>query len=210
MIVSLAEKAEHEISYFAREDRAVRALAAGESVLLVDEGRIVLMGCAGTATAAQIAFMVRHTSGFLQVALHEDVCDRLLLPEAVPTSRSASFSLGQCVAVDAAVGTTTGISGADRARTARVLSSPTSIADDLTRPGHLVPVRVSPTPHEGHLTIAAVALNLADLALPAHSGAVFADLEGVEDPTRSATVDEALFFARRHGLTTIGSPAYSV
>lgn len=38
-------------------------------------------------------------------------------------------------------GTTTGISAHDRALTARKLADPTTVADDFTRPGHLVPLR---------------------------------------------------------------------
>lgn len=73
---------------------------------------------------------------FVQVALHERDCDRLVLPELTPSSRLASSAgYGQCVTVDAAVGTTTGISGADRARTARILADPRSVPDDFTRPG---------------------------------------------------------------------------
>ena len=45
------------------------------------------------------------------------------------------------VTVDAAVGVTTGISAADRARTLRVLADPATKAGDLTRPGHVLPLR---------------------------------------------------------------------
>jgi 3,4-dihydroxy 2-butanone 4-phosphate synthase/GTP cyclohydrolase II len=43
--------------------------------------------------------------------------------------------------VDAASGVSTGISAADRARTLRLLSSPDTGPTDLSRPGHVVPLR---------------------------------------------------------------------
>jgi 3,4-dihydroxy 2-butanone 4-phosphate synthase len=207
MTTSFASSLDMASSVFAQQDRAVRALAASEIIVLADKARTVLVACAGTARTANIAFMIRHTSGFLQVALHEHNCDRLLLPEALPTSRrGASPAYGQCVTVDAAAGTTTGISAADRARTAQVLADPNTVVGDLVRPGHLVPVRVPTMPHGQHLSTATIALTLTDCALPTRSGAVFADLEGIEDPTQTATVGEAVTFARQHGLTCLPLP----
>ena len=43
------------------------------------------------------------------------------------------------------MGTTTGISAADRAATFRALANPTSVATDFNRPGHVFPLR----PREG-------------------------------------------------------------
>ncbi|WP_228001437.1 3,4-dihydroxy-2-butanone-4-phosphate synthase [Nocardia australiensis] len=187
----------------------VCALGAGELVILHHDGRFVLVGCAGTATTLQVAFLIRHSTGFLQVALHESDCDRLLLPEATPSTRDiVSPCHGQCVAVDAAVGVTTGISGADRARTARVLADPASKPDDLSRPGHLVPVRVNPDAYQGRHAPAAVALALTDAAHPEFSGALFADLEGIEDATDLAHAGDAELIAARYGMTLVSSATY--
>jgi 3,4-dihydroxy-2-butanone 4-phosphate synthase len=181
-----------------------RALAAGELIILSHHRRVVLVGCAGAATTEQMAFLIRHTTGFLQVALHERICDRLVLPEATPTVRATStLGHGQCVTVDAAVGVTTGISGADRARTARILADPTTDPGDLTRPGHLVPVRVTPTEFRMRLTTASVALALTDATANRNSGAVFADLDGIADPTSVGDRHDAEILADRYGLTLV-------
>ncbi|MFF2027299.1 3,4-dihydroxy-2-butanone-4-phosphate synthase, partial [Streptomyces sp. NPDC058171] len=135
------------------------------------------------------------------------ICDRLVLPEATPTRRvSSTLGHGQCVTVDAAAGITTGISGADRARTARILADPTTVADDLTRPGHLVPVRVTPTEFRTRLTTAALALALTDAAATQYSGAVFADLDGIADPTSVGDRHDAETLADRYGLTLVDGP----
>jgi len=187
-------------------DNTLRTLAKGELVILRHEDRFVLVGCAGTVTTEQMAFMVRHGTGFVQVALHERDCDRLGIPEAIPNVRTPSSpAYGQCVAVDAAAGITTGISGADRARTARVLADPRSDADDLRRPGHLVPVRVEPQVLCHRRTAAASALALTDTVRPDYSGAVFTELDSIDDPFRTADVDDAEAFARLHGLALTGS-----
>jgi 3,4-dihydroxy 2-butanone 4-phosphate synthase len=45
------------------------------------------------------------------------------------------------VSCDAATGVSTGISATDRSRTARVLADPASTPAQLTRPGHIFPLR---------------------------------------------------------------------
>ena len=45
------------------------------------------------------------------------------------------------VSVDAKVGVSTGISAADRARTIRALADPATEPGDLSRPGHVFPLR---------------------------------------------------------------------
>ncbi|MFC9840765.1 3,4-dihydroxy-2-butanone-4-phosphate synthase [Rhodococcus sp. NPDC127530] len=206
MTTSFAPRAPHHRSW-STIAAGSRALAAGELVILSHHRRVVLVGCAYAATTEQMAFLIRHTTGFLQVALHERICDRLVLPEATPTVRATStLGHGQCVTVDAAAGTTTGISGADRARTARILADPATDSGDLTRPGHLVPVRVTPTEFRMRLTTASLALALTDTAESHFSGAVFADLDGIADPTSVGDRPDAEALADRYGLTLVAGP----
>jgi 3,4-dihydroxy-2-butanone 4-phosphate synthase len=184
-----------------------RALAAGELIILSHLRRVVLVGAASAVTTEQMAFLIRHTTGFLQVALHERICDLLVLPEATPTVRTSStLGHGQCVTVDAAAGITTGISGADRARTARILADPATGPGDLTRPGHLVPVRVTPTEFRTRQTTASLALALTDATATQCSGAVFADLDGIADPISVGDRHDAEILADRYGLTLVAGP----
>ncbi|MGL4177411.1 MAG: 3,4-dihydroxy-2-butanone-4-phosphate synthase [Dermatophilaceae bacterium] len=125
-------------------EQAIDALRAGRPVLVVDdagrenEGDVVL--AAQTLTDEWVAWTVRHTSGFLCAPLPSELADRLELPPMVADNRDP-LRTAYTVTVDAAAGVGTGISAADRARTARVLADPASTASDLRRPGHLVPLR---------------------------------------------------------------------
>lgn len=123
---------------------AVAALAAGRPVIVVDdegrenEGDVVL--AAELATAETIAWTVRNTSGFLCAPLAPELADALELPPMVAVNQDPRGT-AYTVTVDAAEGVSTGISAADRARTLRVLAHPASVAADLHRPGHVVPLR---------------------------------------------------------------------
>ncbi|MDT2006198.1 3,4-dihydroxy-2-butanone-4-phosphate synthase [Rhodococcus opacus] len=66
----------------ARVERAVADIAAGESIVLFDPacGEASLVVAAEFATTESLAFMIRHTSGFVKVAVPEEDCVRLQLP----------------------------------------------------------------------------------------------------------------------------------
>jgi 3,4-dihydroxy 2-butanone 4-phosphate synthase/GTP cyclohydrolase II len=89
---------------------------------------------------AAIAFMVRHTSGLICVAITHDRADALRLPPMVAVNTD-SMGTAYTLSVDLRHGTTTGISAGDRARTVRALAAPRATADDFARPGHVFPLR---------------------------------------------------------------------
>lgn len=126
---------------------AVAAIAAGRPVIVADdehrenEGDVVL--AAELATPEWIAWTVAHSSGFICAPVSADIADALDLPPMVAHNEDVRGT-AYTVTVDAAVGVTTGISAHDRARTLRVLADPTSVRDDLHRPGHVVPLRARP------------------------------------------------------------------
>ncbi|PZU39518.1 MAG: 3,4-dihydroxy-2-butanone-4-phosphate synthase, partial [Arsenicicoccus sp.] len=127
-----------------RLEAAVMALREGRPVLVLDdedrenEGDVVL--AAQTLTPEWTGWAVRHTSGFLCAPMPPEVADRLELPIMVRDNED-ELRTAYTITVDAAEGVTTGISAADRCRTARVLADPTTRPADLRRPGHLIPLR---------------------------------------------------------------------
>ncbi|MET0417773.1 MAG: bifunctional 3,4-dihydroxy-2-butanone-4-phosphate synthase/GTP cyclohydrolase II [Actinoplanes sp.] len=125
-------------------ERAVADIAAGRPVIVVDdedrENEGDLIFAAEKATPELVAFMVRYTSGYICVPIPEAEADRLDLPPMFHTNQDARGT-AYAVTVDAREGGSTGISAADRARTIRLLASAETQPTDLTRPGHVVPLR---------------------------------------------------------------------
>ncbi len=126
---------------------ALLALRAGRPVLVLDdadredEGDVVL--AAALATPEWVAWTVRRTSGLLCAPMPAALADGLGLPDMVERNED-SLRTAYTVTVDASSGVTTGISAADRARTARVLADPASGPASLVRPGHVLPLRARP------------------------------------------------------------------
>jgi 3,4-dihydroxy 2-butanone 4-phosphate synthase/GTP cyclohydrolase II len=123
---------------------ALVALRRGRMVLVVDdedrenEGDLIM--AASCVTPEAVAFMVRHTTGLLCVAVTEERADELGLPLMVNKGddpRGTAFT----VSVDLRRGTSTGVSAADRALTVTALADPATRPEDLTRPGHVFPLR---------------------------------------------------------------------
>ena len=120
------------------------AIRAGRIVIVADdegrenEGDAIMS--AELATKESIAWIVRNSSGLLCAPMPRDYADRLNLPIMVEQSQD-SRKTAYTLTVDAAVGTTTGISASDRALTMNVLADPTSVPGDLIRPGHVLPLR---------------------------------------------------------------------
>jgi len=144
---------------------------------------------------------VRHTSGVICAALSGDRCEALALPLMVPPATNADqFRTAFTVTVDAAVGTTTGISAADRAATLRALADPSTRPAQLNRPGHIFPLRARPggvLQRPGHTE---AAVDLARLAGRAPAG-VLSEL--VLDDGSMARLPELQAFARAHRLPLI-------
>ncbi|HET9929915.1 MAG TPA: 3,4-dihydroxy-2-butanone-4-phosphate synthase [Polyangiaceae bacterium] len=184
---------------------AIRAIARGELVVVADdddrenEGDLIL--AASAATPEKLSFMVRHTSGVICVAASSERLAELELPLMVPRNED-SHQTAFTVSVDYRHGTTTGISSADRSATIRALADTNTSPRDLTRPGHVFPLRAQPNgvlARAGH-TEAAV-----DLAKLAGLPALGALAEVVNEDGSMARRPELVRFAREHGLvyTTI-------
>ncbi|MEU7814355.1 bifunctional 3,4-dihydroxy-2-butanone-4-phosphate synthase/GTP cyclohydrolase II [Pseudonocardia sp. NPDC049154] len=127
-----------------RVEAALTELRRGRMVLVVDdedredEGDLVM--AAEHVTAADAAFLIRHTSGVLCVAMPDGRADELDLPLMVAAGddpRHTAFT----VTVDLKAGTTTGVSAADRAATITALAHHGTRPADLSRPGHVFPLR---------------------------------------------------------------------
>ncbi|WP_199102608.1 3,4-dihydroxy-2-butanone-4-phosphate synthase [Aquitalea sp. ASV11] len=184
-------------------EQAIAAIAAGGFAVVVDdtdrenEGDLII--AAEKITAAQMAFLVRYSSGVVCVALTGERLDQLQLPLMV-SSNNESQRTAFTVTVDYLHGTSTGISAADRAATLRALADSRIPAGDFARPGHIFPLRYAPggvLARPGHTE---AALDLSRLAGLAPAGVL---CEIVNDDGSMARRPELLRFARQHGLPII-------
>ena len=132
------------MSGFASIPEGIQAIEAGEIVVVVDdadrenEGDLIM--AAEAATASKIGFFVRHTSGLIVMPMLGERLDQLELPLMVQHN-TETHRTAFTVSVDAAEGTATGISAADRATTIQTLIDPETKPPDLLRPGHIFPLR---------------------------------------------------------------------
>ncbi|SQD93912.1 fused GTP cyclohydrolase II and 3,4-dihydroxy-2-butanone 4-phosphate synthase [Parafrankia sp. Ea1.12] len=188
---------------FATIETAIAEIAAGRPVVVVDdadrENEGDLIFAAEAATPELLAFMVRHTAGVVCVPLDPAEVDRLDLDQMVPQNTDR-MGTAFTISVDARSGVTTGISAADRARTIRLLADPATQPGDLTRPGHIFPLRAKEggvLRRPGHTE---AAVDLARLAGLRPAGAI---CEIVNEDGSMARLPELTAFAREHGLALI-------
>ena len=186
-------------------DRALVDLAAGKAVLVIDdedrENEGDLIFAAQLATPELVAFMVRYTSGYICVPITEANADRLDLPPMFRVNQDRRGT-AYTVTVDAREGISTGISASDRAHTIRLLADPATTSADLSRPGHVVPLRARDggvLRRPGHTE---AAVDLARLAGLAPAG-VLCEVVSEKDPSGMARADELRTFADEHGLALI-------
>ena len=184
-------------------DDAIKAIADGQAVIVVDdEGRENegdLIFAAEKATSELTAFMIRHTSGYICVGMRGEDLDRLHLPPMTVVNEDRKGT-AYAVTVDARDVTSTGISATDRAITIRTLGDPSTAAADLTRPGHVAPLRAVPggvLRRPGHTE---AAVDLASLAGLHPSGAL---AEMVNDDGTMMDAVQCRAFADAHGMLLI-------
>ena len=125
-------------------EEAVEEFKAGRPIVLVDdedrenEGDIAFP--AQFATTELVNFMAIEARGLICVPMSNDRAEELNLP-LMTEHNTAPLGTAFTISVEAARGVTTGISAGDRARTIKVLGDPEAGPADLTRPGHIFPLR---------------------------------------------------------------------
>jgi 3,4-dihydroxy 2-butanone 4-phosphate synthase/GTP cyclohydrolase II len=191
------------MSGFSTVEEAVKEIAAGRAVIVVDdedrENEGDLIFAAQMATTELLAFMVRHTSGFICAPLTEQDADRLDLPPMYHQNQDRRGT-AYTVTVDAREGVTTGISAAERAHTIRLLANSATGPADLSRPGHVVPLRARDggvLRRAGHTE---AAVDLARLAGLRPAGVL---CELVNDDGTMMRVPDLRRFADEHNLALI-------
>jgi 3,4-dihydroxy 2-butanone 4-phosphate synthase/GTP cyclohydrolase II len=196
-------EAEHASIRLDPVERAVADIAAGKAVVVVDdetrENEGDLIFAASKATPELMAFTIRYSSGVICVPMPAVMLDRLEIPLMTPHNKD-KLRTAYTISVDARDGVSTGISAADRAHTARVLADSATEPWEITRPGHVFPLRYREggvLMRRGHTE---AAVDLATLAGLTPAGVL---VEIVNDDGTMKRGPELREFADEHGLSMI-------
>ena len=184
-------------------EQAIEEFRAGRPLIIVDdedrenEGDIAIP--AEACTPEIVNFMAASARGLICVPMTEERANALDLP---PMTRVNTAPLGTAftVSVEAREGVTTGISAADRARTIKVLADPASTRSDLSRPGHIFPLRAR---DGGVLVRAGQTEASVDLCQMAGLNPVGVVCEVMKDDGTMARLPDLRRFARKHGLKIV-------
>ncbi len=178
----------------------VAEMRAGRMVILVDEedreneGDLVLP--ADHVTPEAINFMARFGRGLICLTLTRERCEYLRLPPMAARNGTV-YSTAFTVSIEAAVGVTTGISAADRARTVQAAVAPNARPEDLVQPGHVFPLQAV---DGGVLMRAGHTEAGCDLAAMAGCSPSAVICEIMKDDGTMARLPDLQLFAAEHGL----------
>ena len=184
-------------------EAAVADIAAGRFVIVVDdedrenEGDLTI--AAEKVTPQAINFMARHGRGLICMPMTRERLKELRIPLMVQKNTSP-YNTAFCVSIEAREQVSTGISAADRARTIQVAIDEATRPSDLTRPGHMFPLRAQ---DGGVLRRAGQTEAAVDLARMAglYPAGVICEIMN-EDGTMARQRDLAVF-SRRHRIRMI-------
>lgn len=184
-------------------DDALDDIAAGKMVILVDdedrENEGDLCMAAEKITAEAINFMAKFGRGLICLSLTPERVDELKLSMMTEDNTSA-FGTAFTVSIEAKKGVTTGISAADRARTIKTAIDPKTRPEDISKPGHIFPLRARPG---GVLQRAGQTEGSVDLSRLARLYPAGVICEIMSDDGTMARVPELMEFAKRHNLKIV-------
>ena len=185
---------------FAIVPEALEEVRAGRMIVVVDdedrenEGDLTL--AAEFVTPEAINFMAREGRGLICLTLTEERADYLRLGP-MSAENTSRFGTAFTESIEAREGVTTGISAHDRAHTIKVAIDPKSTAADLTRPGHVFPLRA----RKGGVLVRAgqteASVDLARMAGLVTAGVI---CEIMNDDGTMARVPDLIQFCAKHGL----------
>lgn len=182
---------------------AIDDITAGKIVIVVDdanrenEGDMIV--AAECCTTEHINFFVKYARGLVCAPVDQEIAERLelnLMVEQNTDLHQTAFT----VSVDAAEGTTTGISAAERALTIRKLTDPAAKGANFRRPGHVFPLiarKGGVLKRAGHTE---AAVDLARFAGFSGAGAI---CEVLNEDGSMARLPQLIPFAKRHGLKIV-------
>ncbi|PID39517.1 MAG: bifunctional 3,4-dihydroxy-2-butanone-4-phosphate synthase/GTP cyclohydrolase II [Proteobacteria bacterium] len=180
--------------------QAIEDIRNGKMVILADdedrenEGDLTM--AAEKVTPEAINFMATYGRGLICLSLTADKCSQLNLPMMV-SNNTSPFETGFTVSIEAKYGVTTGISAADRATTVLAAVAENASPNDLTRPGHIFPLRARDGGVMVRVGQTEGSVDLARLAGLNPSGVI---CEIMDDDGTMARMPSLEAFSKKHGI----------
>src|SRR5204863_9289808 len=137
--------------------------------------------------------------GLICMPMTEARLKHLKVPLMVQDNTSP-FNTAFCVSVEARSNVSTGISAADRAHTVRVAIDPGTRPEDLTRPGHMFPLRAQAGGVLKRAGQTEAAVDLARLAGLYPAGVI---CEIMNEDGSMARIPDLVAFSKLHGIKMI-------
>jgi 3,4-dihydroxy 2-butanone 4-phosphate synthase/GTP cyclohydrolase II len=182
---------------------AIEEMRAGRFLIIVDdesrenEGDLTI--AAEKITPEAINFMAKYGRGLICIAMTRERLDELRIPLMV-SDNTSKFTSPFTISVEARHNVTTGISAQDRAETIRCLIDPSTTPEDISRPGHMFPLRARAG---GVLVRAGHTEAVVDLAKIAGLYPAGVICEVMSDDGTMARVPELERIAGEHGIKMI-------
>lgn len=181
-------------------EAAIAALQRAEPVLLTDRraagAQNILVYAADFCDAEKVNFLASEARGLVCLALPEERIEVLGL-QPVPSRGHTVPRKRFAQSIEAASGTSTGISAADRALTIAAAANPSANPEDLVVPGHIFPI-ICPDIQSPSTDLSTVAVQLCEAAT-GNAAAVICDLLDEDGNAAGPTYTRKLL--DRQGLT---------
>ena len=190
---------------FSTIEEALIDIQDGKKVIIVDdedrENEGDLMVAAEKITPEAINFMATHGRGLICLAMTGQRLDDLHIPLMVSdTANTSPHGTAFCVSIEARRGVSTGISVYDRAQTVLTAIDTKTKPTDLSRPGHIFPLRA----RDGGVLVRAgqteASVDLARIAGLFPAGVI---CEIMREDGTMARVPDLLEFCERHDVKMI-------
>lgn len=193
-------------SFGTAEQRVIKAIEAfkqGNGVLVLDdenrenEGDLIFP--AETISPEQMTMLIRYGSGIVCLCLTDAMCQQLDLPPMVQNNTSVNQT-AFTVTIEAARGVATGVSAKDRVTTIKTAIADGAKPSDLSRPGHVFPLRAvegGVLKRRGHTE---ASVDLARLAGYKEAGVI---CEMTNDDGSMARAPEIVSFAQKFGFPVV-------
>jgi 3,4-dihydroxy 2-butanone 4-phosphate synthase / GTP cyclohydrolase II len=185
-------------------EEAIKQIKKGGLVIVVDdedrENEGDFIAAAELVNADIINFMATYGRGLICAAITEERCDELEL-EMMVGKNTSYHKTAFTVSVDLiGHGCTTGISASDRAKTVKALVDPETKPEDLSRPGHIFPLKAKRNGvlrRSGHTEAAVDLTRLAGLT----PGGVLVEI--MNDDGSMARLPQLIQIAKKHDIKLI-------